>query len=326
MKHLSVIGMILGLAVLSLLVVWQGIGEVIGLLANSGWSLLLLTVIWWPCLLFTTESWRLLFRSEAKPPFLYSFAAIWMGRSVNSLLPVATIGGEIVKARLVTLNGTSGIDAAASVLVDKTVQVLAVIVWGLTGIALLFHLSINDAFALTALAGFGVLALGVAGFFLVQRAGLFHLLARIGASLIQSDKWDGLTFNARTVDQTVMTIYRKQGRFWWSVVLKSLGLMVQTGEVWLACYLLGHPIGFIEALVLKSLTSTLSDIVFIIPNAYGIQEGAYMMVGALLGLSPDFALAVSLATRVRELIIDIPGLIYWQVLEGKIMLRKRLQE
>ena len=65
---------------------------------------------------------------------------------------------------------------------------------------------------------------------------------------------------------------------------------------------------------------------FIIPNAYGIQEGAYMMVGALLGLTADFALAVSLATRVRELLIDIPGLIYWQVLEGKIMLRNRLLE
>ena len=74
-------------------------------------------------------------------------------------------------------------------------------------------------------------------------------------------------------------------------------------EVWLACYLLGFPISIIEALMLKSLTSTISDIAFFVPNAYGVQEGGYVMLGALLGMTPDIALAVSLATRIRELVV-----------------------
>src|SRR3989304_5110624 len=320
MKHLSVAGMITGLFVLTLLVVLQGAGDIFTMLAKTGWTLLFLTLIWLPSLIFTTESWRLLFRKEVKPAFSYSLAATWMGRSVNSLLPVATIGGEIVKARLMTLWGSSGIDATASMLVDKTVQVLAVIVWGLIGISLLIYLKDDDTFAMTALAGFVLLTLGVFGFFLVQRAGMFNLLAKIGASLVKSDKWDGISFNAKAVDETVLVIYRHQSRFWWSVIIKSLGLMVQTGEVWLACYLLGIPIGTIEAMILKSLTSTLGDIAFIIPNAYGIQEGAYIVIGAIFGLTPDLALAVSLATRIRELIVDVPGLLYWQFHESKLLL------
>jgi hypothetical protein len=70
----------------------------------------------------------------------------------------------------------------------------------------------------------------------------------------------------------------------------------------------------------------LSDIVFIIPNAYGIQEGAYIVLGTLLGFSPDFSLAVSLATRIRELLVDVPGLLAWQFIEGKLWLQNRATE
>jgi uncharacterized membrane protein YbhN (UPF0104 family) len=92
--------------------------------------------------------------------------------------------------------------------------------------------------------------------------------------------------------------------------------------VWLACWLLGHPIGLVEALLLKSLTFTIAEVAFVIPNAYGVQEGAFIMVGALLGLPPDFALAVSLAVRIRELVIDVPGLICWQLIEGRSLLSR----
>ena len=103
---------------------------------------------------------------------------------------------------------------------------------------------------------------------------------------------------------------------------RTFGLILQTSEVWLACYLLGHPIGLIEAIMLKSLTSIITDLAFIIPNGYGVQEGGYLVLGVLVGLTAEFALALSLATRVRELIIDIPGLLYWQHIEVKYFHKK----
>jgi len=324
MQLLSYIGLVFGLLLFTLLLIWQGLLDVIHLLLASGWSLLLLPLIWLPSMLPTTESWRLLFKPSHEPQFAVSFAAMWMGRAVNNLLPVATIGGEVVKARLITLKGCRGTDASASVLVDKTIQVLALIVWGLTGISLLLYLSIDDDLALITLTGFMLLAAGVAGFFYVQKAGMFHLLARLGEKLVKSDAWEGITNNAQEVDRQVISTYQRRARILYAILYKSLGLMLQTTEVWLACYLLGHPISVIEALMLKSLTSTVSDIAFIIPNAYGIQEGAYIMMGTLVGFSADFSLAVSLATRIRELLVDVPGLLMWQVIEGKFWLRRHV--
>lgn len=95
------------------------------LLLDSGVWLLLLPLTWLPVSIAAVLSWRLLFPLERTPPCRELMLALWMGRTINSLLPVATIGGEIVRARLLLLWGRNGIEASASVMVDKTMQALA---------------------------------------------------------------------------------------------------------------------------------------------------------------------------------------------------------
>ena len=63
--------------------------------------------------------------------------------------------------------------------------------------------------------------------------------------------------------------------------------------------------------------------VFPVPGALGVQEGGYVVVGNLLGIPGDAAFALSLIARVRELILGIPGLIAWQVIEARRVLRAR---
>jgi hypothetical protein len=75
--------------------------------------------------------------------------------------------------------------------------------------------------------------------------------------------------------------------------------------------------------MIKSLTSTLSDAAFVVPNSYGIQEGAFIVLGALVGWTPDVALTVSLVVRIREIVVDIPGLLLWQHAEGRALLHRR---
>lgn len=322
MRYLSYIGMLIGLAVMVILVAWQGLQQVFGILLGSGWALLLLPLIWLPNLLPAAASWRLLFDSQYRPSYPHILVALWMGRSVNSLLPVATIGGEVVKARVLTLWGTSGARATASVVVDKTVQVFALIIWGLIGVGLLVNIAADNHLASYALAGFAVLAVCIIGFAFAQHAGMFSFVVKFGGKFIKADYWNGLADGANAIDVTVREIYARGGDVLKSVLLRVVQLVIQSGEVWLACLLLGHPIGFFEAMLLKSLTSTISDVAFIVPNAYGVQEGAFMMIGTLLGMPADFSLAVSLAVRIREVFIDIPGLLAWQLVEGRTLLAR----
>lgn len=302
-------GSLAGLLLLLGLLLWQGTLETLGLLVETGWGLLWLPIVWLPSMLPATQGWRLLFGEHKPPQFLHALLAMWMGRAVNNLLPVATIGGEVVKARLVHLWGTEGISAAASVMIDKVSQALSLALWGLIGVICLMLLSTDTKLAMYATSGFGLLLAGTLIFMFLQKKGMLGFLAGIGGKLVKSSGWDGIHFNARQIDERVRDIYRHKGRLISAILLRTLSLALQTVELWLACLLFGHPVGLLEAVMLKSLTSTLSEVAFIIPNAYGIQEGAFILVGAILGIPPDLALVLSLAIRIRDFILDPAGLL-----------------
>lgn len=317
-RILTYLGLAAGIVLLVGLVLWQGATDVWRLLSTTGWQLLLLPLVWLPNFLFAGAAWRRLFPEQGpRPTLLQSIGGIWMARAVNNLLPVASIGGEVAKARLAYHWGCPATRSTATVIVDKTVQVIAVILWGLAGVACLLLLARDDNLAYMALTGFGVLTLCVAGFFLVQRAGMLGILARLGENLLRIESLGGVSLSARETDAEVMTIYRRHGALLEATVLRVFTLALQTGEVWLACHMLGHPIGLLEAVMLKSLTFTLSDIAFVIPNAYGVQEGAFILIGALVGLDADAALALSLSLRIRDVILDPPGLLVLHHIETR---------
>ncbi|MBL6945560.1 MAG: flippase-like domain-containing protein [Rhodospirillales bacterium] len=323
MKVASYIGLVVGLAVMTGLIAWQGAIEIADLLVSTGWVLLWVPVIWIPSVLMNARCWQLLFAPGFGPTFFHAFYAQWMGRAVNTLLPVASIGGEVVKARMLILWGTDAAHASASAIVDKTIQALTIILWGTVGTILLAYLALDDELAVSILVGGAVIGAGIAGFVVVQHTGMFGFMAKSAHKITKADFFGDLIETAGNVDQAVKELYRLRGRIAVATLWRLVALVSQTGEVWLAATLLGYPIGIVEALLLKSLSSTLSDFAFVVPNSYGVQEGAFVVLGGLIGLSPEVSLAISLAIRIRELLIDLPGLVIWQHNEGRAFFRRR---
>ena len=289
MKIASYIGLVVGLVIMAGLIAWQGVMEIADVLIDSGWVLLWVPVIWVPSVLMNSRCWQLLFAPGFGPTFRQAFFAQWMGRAVNTLLPVASVGGEAVKARMLILWGIDAAHASASAVVDKTIQALTIILWGAAGTILLAYLALDES---------------------------AHWITK-------SDFFGDLVETAGAVDQTVRDLYRMRGRVAVATLWRLVALVSQTGEVWLAAYLLGYPISIVEALLLKSLSSTLSDFAFVVPNSYGVQEGAFVILGGLIGLAPEVSLAISLAIRIRELLIDVPGLVLWQHSEGHAFFKHR---
>ncbi|MBT6406801.1 MAG: TIGR00374 family protein [Rhodospirillaceae bacterium] len=323
MKIASYIGLVVGLAIMTGLIVWQGVMEIAGILLASGWALLWVPVIWIPSILMNARCWQSLFAPGYEPTFMQAFYAQWMGRAVNTLLPVASIGGEVVKARMLILWGIDAAHASASAVVDKTIQALTIILWGTAGTILLAYLALDDDLVMSILVSGAVIGAGIAGFVIVQQAGMFGFMAKSAHKITKSDFFGDLIETAGAVDQTVKELYRLRGRVAVATLWRLVALISQTGEVWLAAYLLGYPISIVEALLLKSLSSTLSDFAFVVPNSYGVQEGAFVVLGGLIGLTPEVSLAISLAIRIRELLIDLPGLMLWQHSEGRAFFRRR---
>jgi uncharacterized membrane protein YbhN (UPF0104 family) len=80
---------------------------------------------------------------------------------------------------------------------------------------------------------------------------------------------------------------------------------------------MGHPLKWADALILESVAFALRTATFVVPSRIGVQEGGYIVLGSLFGLSPDVALALSLLKRARELATGLPCLILWQSMEAR---------
>ena len=80
-------------------------------------------------------------------------------------------------------------------------------------------------------------------------------------------------------------------------------------------WLIGVPVSPIEAVILESLTQALRAAAFPVPSALGVQEGGFTVLGALFGIPPEAALALSFVKRVPDLAIGLPGLLAWYWLE-----------
>jgi uncharacterized membrane protein YbhN (UPF0104 family) len=109
----------------------------------------------------------------------------------------------------------------------------------------------------------------------------------------------------------------------WSGSLHLLSWLLTSAEVWLALLLMGHPVSFQQALVLLSLGHAIRSAAFLIPSGLGAQEAGFMVLGAMYGLPPGVGLALSLAIRLREVVLGVPALVVWPFLEGRWALANR---
>jgi putative membrane protein len=116
---------------------------------------------------------------------------------------------------------------------------------------------------------------------------------------------------ADAIDVAIRRIYADRRKVAATFALSLLGWLVGTVEVWLALRFLGHPVGWIHALLLESVGQAIRGAAFAIPGSLGAQEGGYLLLAPLVGLPADAALALSLAKRARELGLGVPGLLYW---------------
>ena len=100
------------------------------------------------------------------------------------------------------------------------------------------------------------------------------------------------------------------------IVLHLACWVASAVEVWIALRLAGRALDFAAVLVIESLLYAIRTVAFAIPNAVGVQEGAYILLGSAFGLTPEMAIALSLLKRARDLAIGLPALGAWQALEG----------
>lgn len=310
-------GVVLFLALVSR----QGTRQVAEVVASAHWGILAVVVYHLLPLTLDGLSWWILFPKPERPPLGKLLWVRWLGESVGNLLPVSSLGGDIVRARWIAgprlpLRLTCG-----TVVVNITLGVVSQIGFTILGMAMFAHAtgaSVDSSSAWKIL----LLLLGIAVFYALQHFGIFRLIRKLASSLAETPAISALLAHGEKIDATIRALYADQRAvslgYAWSAAYWISGCL----EVWIALYFIGAKASLTNALIIESAIQGVRSAAFMLPGALGVQEGGYLIVCNLLGIPGDAALALSLLRRAREFLFGVPGLIAWQVLE----FRRRYQD
>lgn len=313
-----------GAALFTLLLIRQGAPHVITAFASAGWWIAAVAIYHLVIPVFLDAiAWWALFPKSGRLSLWQLFWMRWIGESVSTLVPSATVGGDVVRARLAALHGAPIPTAAASVLVDITLGVFVQIVFTLLGLGLVVAVTGRQGFVRPTLMGAVIGVLAIIGFYVVQRLGMFRFIGKMISRLANADDWHSLVHSGHTLDEAIRRLYARRRGVITCCVATATSLILGSGEIWIALYALDLRATLVNAVILQSMVLTIRSVVFPVPGALGVQEGGYVLVGNLLGIPGDAAFALSLIARVRELILGIPGLVAWQLIEARRVLRAR---
>ncbi len=232
----------------------------------------------------------------------------------SEVLPLTQLGGSMLAARSIILHGIETATAAASVVIDITVEFCAQIAYVMLGLMLLVWLRPDSALTKPLLVGLAA-ALAAAGTMIFLQRHRTDLFDRV-ASRVTSAMLGSALAGVSAVHTELRETYRSS-RIWPSFLMHFLAWVVSAIEAWIALRIMGAHLEFTVVLIMESLLYAMRGLGFLIPSAIGIQEGAYVVLGTALGLPPSFALGLSLMKRGRDLVLGIPALLSWQLVETK---------
>jgi len=321
----ALVAWMIGLGLVVALIIHQDDVDLLSALMVTGWWFPIFFISYAGTLLLDSAGWRAVIGGAKSFSLIPLALRRWVGVSINSLLPVAQIGGEVARAHLLHRLGTSGHAAAASVIVDLTVGLLMQVSFALVGLGLLLMVMDHAGNLIplgTGLAVFGGLILVFAA---LQRGGLITSPVKLLGRFVKGPMWHQLVDNAGNLEQQVRSTYREKGRVFVCACWRFLGWLWPSLEFWLVFWLLGHPINLAEAIILEAIGQIVKTAGFGIPGGLGVQEGGVMLAASWLAIPTDLALVAMLIRRIRDLTCGVIGLFVWTMLEGERGQRINLQ-
>jgi uncharacterized protein (TIRG00374 family) len=320
MNLFRVLFLALGLGLFGLVLAQADLNAVAKHVGGLGWAgALAIPAVSLLPFLADTWSWQVLF-TPARPGWGW-FTVLWnvraVGTAISKLTPVVGVAGEPVKAVILKrIYGLSYREGIASLVVAKTANLIALVVFLGIGMALAFADDrLPEGYRLAAAAGFAALAFSIGALFAVQRLRISSALGTWASRRPLGRSIGRALHHLHDMDDRLVDAYtRDRARFLVATFLTFLNWVLGGVELYLIFWFMGHPISVVEAIVIAATVELVRAGTFFIPASIGAEEATLALVVTSITGEAGLGLAVALVRRYRELLwIGLGLLIAWDM-------------
>jgi uncharacterized protein (TIRG00374 family) len=268
--------------------------------------------------------WKVTLGPSAKDiPFWRVLAIKTAGEVVNLTTPAGYIGGEPLKAYLLSKHHVPMVEGLASVVIAKTTKTIAEVLFILLGITLAFWRVDNDGSlgqtVVAALVSVSLLLLVTASLVFAQRQGLFTWLLEFTRKIGLKIRFlEAREEQLRSLDRMILDYYRHNRRAVYSSTgLFFLSWMAEALEVYVIIWYLGGPALVLSAISINALSVFIKGGSFFIPGSLGAQDIGNFFLLKDFGYSDVAGVTFALLRRFRELVWIGTGLLCLAMLRGR---------
>lgn len=316
MKRYSLLFLALGLLFLLFLVRKLGAGELLACFRALGWKITLPILLFIPNELFRSLSWsRVLASFGAKVKFGTLCQVRLIGEAVSSMTPFNFAGGDPFKAWVISKSHVSKGIAVATIVIERSLQIMATFAVIVTGTAAgLILLPLTRDTRLILLGALLVLVFLVGLLVVQQRRGLmFRTLTRFLDFFGLKRFMAGLLEKLERQDHSIRTFYVRDHRlFLTCLAFHLVSRFFAVLEILLIGRLLGVPMTMGHALFFASIIPMTNMLMSFIPGSLGALEGVMGAVFHSMNWNPAVGVSLQLVRRVRQ--------VFWTAL-GFILMR-----
>jgi hypothetical protein len=262
--------------------------------------------------LFSLRWWLILRAQGYRRSFLALISYRLAGFGVTYFTPGPQFGGEPLQVYL--LNQREGMKtstAAASVTVDKLLELLANFTFLLVGITvILFAGTLNGATRIELILLPALLLIVPAAYLVALKLG-FHpvssIMRNFGDRFLKSPRIDRFVQTLNETENQVSKFCQKNTLVLLAAAFLSVGIWVlMIFEFSLMLRFLGVSLNLTQVLI--ALTAARIAFLLPLPAGLGTLEAGQVMAMGLIGVNPVFGVSLSLLIRVRDVILGSIGL------------------